>query len=97
MSLQPFVFATVMLAAVSSAHAETRTFLLRNTSDGYGVDRCLATGAACGRMVANAYCKGQDFAEAVSFRKVDRTDVTATVQTAQGSDADAFVAIECGR
>ena len=60
-------FAALVLAVgvyATAAQAEKRTFIIANNSDGYGVDRCLATGARCGAAVATAYCKSHDFMEA---------------------------------
>jgi phosphosulfolactate phosphohydrolase-like enzyme len=94
------VFAALVLASAvvsSVAHAEKRIFIIANNSDGYGVDRCLATGATCGVAVATAYCQARDFAQAASFRKVDRDDITGAVPTTSGSSRDEFVAIECLR
>ena len=91
------------LCAASSASAEKRLFIIANDSDSYGVDRCLASGAACGAAVATAYCKSRDFAQAASFRKVDRDDITGAVptgrssQSCRGGTCDEFVAIECTR
>ena len=34
------------------ASAESRTFIIQNNADGYGVDRCLANGERCGQVVA---------------------------------------------
>ena len=62
-----YLFAALVLAAAlcgTAAQAEKRTFIVANNSDGYGVDRCLASGASCGAAVATAYCKSRDFAEA---------------------------------
>src|SRR4051812_1217197 len=42
-----------------SAQAEKRIFIIANNSDGYGVDRCLASGASCGKTVATAYCQAR--------------------------------------
>ena len=89
------VFATALYASVS-AQAEKRVFIIANNPDGYGVDRCLASGAACGVAVATAYCKSREFAQAGSFRKVDRDDITGAVPTG-GPNHDEFVAIECSR
>jgi hypothetical protein len=58
-----YLFAALVLAATaisSAAQAEKRIFIIANNSDGYGVDRCLATGATCGVAVATAYCKSRD-------------------------------------
>src|ERR1700693_1579676 len=99
------LFAALVLAAAafsSAAQAEKRTFIMPNNSDGYGVDRCLSTGATCGVAVATAYCKSRDFAQAASFRKVDREEITGAVRSSNESCrgtscGDEFVAIECTR
>ncbi len=39
------------------------------------------SGAACGETVANSYCKSHEFAQALSFRKVDRDDITGAIPT----------------
>jgi hypothetical protein len=85
----------------SGAAAETRIFIIANNADGYGVDRCLARGENCGRTVATAYCVSQQFAQAVSYRKIDREEITGAIPA--GDDGckagvcDGFVAIECRR
>lgn len=96
-----FVFAALVCACAAistAAQAEKRTFIIANNSDGYGVDRCLATGATCGVPVATAYCQSHDFARAASFRKIDRDEITGGAPTTNGtSKNDEFVAIECLR
>jgi len=92
--------AIALLACVSlPAQAENRMFVVANNADGYGVDRCLATGAPCGRAIAAAYCQSRDFQTAVSYRKVDREQVTGLILTAleQAAKDEALVAIECSR
>jgi hypothetical protein len=95
------VFGALCLAAAlfnTAAQAEKRTFIIANNADGYGVDRCLATGANCGMTVATAYCKSRDYARAASFHKVDRDEITGAVPITNGTSArDEFVAIECLR
>ena len=89
--------ATVLISA-AAAQAEKRMFIVANNSDGYGVDRCLATGASCGAAVAAAYCKSRDYVEAASFRKIEREEIAGAVPTTTGTSArDEFVAIECLR
>ena len=89
------------LLAATAAQAEKRIFIIANNADGYGVDRCLASGARCGTAAATAYCKSREFAEAVSFRKVDKEEITGTIpansSTCRGGNCDQFVAIECTR
>jgi hypothetical protein len=49
-------------------------------------------------FVATAYCQSRDFAQAASFRKVDRDEITGAVPSTNGTSArDEFVAIECRR
>ena len=98
------VFAALVVAGAvfsTAAQAEKRIFIIANNSDGYGVDRCLATGATCGVAVATAYCKSRDFLQAASFRKVDREEITGAVPSSnpacRGGTCDEFVAIECSR
>jgi hypothetical protein len=91
-----------LLLSAASALAEKRVFIVANNSDGYGVDRCLASGGSCGQAVANAYCHSHEFAEAVSFNQVDRDDITGAIPTSgpgscKGTACDNFVAIECSR
>ena len=92
---------TVILMAGGTAAAEKRIFIIANNADGYGVDRCLATGATCGAPMATAYCKSRDFGQMVSFRKVERDEITGTVPASNascvGSTCEEFVAIECSR
>jgi hypothetical protein len=83
---------------------ERHIFVIANNADDYGVDRCLASNAACGRTVANAYCHSHEYAQALSFRKVERDDIagaiTATrsdVASCSSSNCGEFVAIECSR
>jgi hypothetical protein len=92
--------ALAVLLAASAAQAEKRIFIIASNADGYGVDRCLATGSPCGTAAATAYCKAREFAQALSFRKVDRDDITGAIPASgacRGGNCDQFVAIECAR
>jgi hypothetical protein len=96
-----YVFAALVLAAgvfATAAQAEKRTFVIANNSDGYGVDRCLATGASCGAAVATAYCKSRDYMEAAAFRRAEREEIAGAELATTGTSARGeFVAIECLR
>jgi hypothetical protein len=94
--------AAVALVAAAGAHAEKRMFIIANDGDGYGVDRCLTAGAPCGAAVATSYCKSRQFAQALSYRKVDRDDITGAIpagdpSSCKGGLCDNYVAIECSR
>lgn len=94
-------FAAVLFSA-AAAQAEKRVFIIPGGSDGYGVDHCLASGAACGAAAANAYCHSHDYGQALSYRKVDRDDITGAIPSSgpgscRGANCDEFVAITCSR
>jgi hypothetical protein len=94
---------SVSVMSVSVAHAENRMFIVANLADdGYGIDDCLSSGGACGKAVANSYCRSHDYAQAVSFRNVDRGDITGAIpasatSSCKGGSCDHLVAIECTR
>jgi len=90
-----------VLLGATAAQAERRVFIINNV-DGYGVDHCLTSGGSCGESVANAYCHAHEYTQALSYRKVDRDDITGAIPTSgpgacKGAACDDFVAIECSR
>jgi hypothetical protein len=94
-------FATALLNA-TSASAERRMFIIANNPNGYGVDRCLASGATCGAAMAAAYCRSREFSHAVSYRKVNKDDITGAAPAGESGGCrsnrcDDYVAIECMR
>ena len=100
-STMRYLFAALVVASAAfgtAAQAETRVFIVSNNSDGYGVDRCLATGATCGKMIATAYCQSHDYLQVASFGRIEREEISGNVPTTTGTSArDEFVAIECLR
>jgi hypothetical protein len=91
-----------LLAATSPAFADSRTFIIANESDGYGIDQCLAKGERCGAPMANYYCQQRDFSAAAAFRKVDPDEITGAVPEASSRKCTGFgcaeyVAITCNR
>ena len=91
----------VSMMGVTAAQAEKRIFIIANNADGYGVDRCLATGAKCGQAMATSFCKTRSFSRAVSFRKVGKGEITGAVPldsyACAGRKCEEFIAIECTR
>ena len=90
------------LFGATDAQAEKRVFIIGGNSDGYGVNHCLSSGAACGEAAANSYCRSHEFGAALSFRKVDRDDITGAIPqngpgSCHGANCDNFVAITCTR
>lgn len=98
-------FASMLLASLfvvmaGAAHADSRVFVIANQPDGYGIDLCLARGESCGAPAARAYCQSRDFAQVVSYRRVDPDEVTGAVPANAGCPQGVcgeFVAITCRR
>jgi len=92
--------ALTLPASEAKASAEQRIFIIANSPDGYGVDRCLADGATCGAAAAAAYCQSKEFSTATSYRKIEREEITGAVPTSNQcgrNGCEEFVAIECRR
>jgi len=82
--------AVFCVCLVNSAQAERRMFIITNDALGKNA------------QAATAYCKSQEFAEASSFRKVDRDDITGAIPSGgsdgcKGPKCDDLVAIVCMR
>ena len=93
---------TAALALAGPALAETRIFIV-DSSDGYGIDRCLSAGEHCGEAAATALCQARDYAKAVDFGRVDPTEITgavpagARVKRCEGQGCPETVTITCAR
>jgi len=95
----------VLLASLTtapSARAETHIFIV-DSSDGYGIDRCLASGESCGAAAASALCRAREYAKAVDFGRIDPTEITggvpagSQVKACAGGACPDIVAITCSR
>ena len=82
-SMRPLLAVLIAAACLAgSAKAEQRMFVIASNADGYGVDRCLESGAHCGAAAARAFCRTRQFVQAASCH---------------GANCDEFVAIVCSR
>ena len=100
--MRSLLLAGAFALSASAAFADTRVFIVANQADGYGVDQCLARGEKCGAYAARAYCQQRDFAQAVSYRRVDPDEITGSVpKNVSGncgrSGCNEYVAITCQR
>jgi hypothetical protein len=89
------------MAMAGGAKAETRMFVVANQPDGYGVDRCLAKGEACGKAAASAFCQARQYASATAFSKVNADEITGSIpapsKDCENDACGAYVAITCQR
>jgi len=96
------ILACLAVVTASAASADSRVFIIANQADGYGIDQCLAKGETCGAHAARSYCQSRDFAQALSFRRVDPDEVTGSVPKVAGGTCNhpgcnEYVAITCQR
>jgi hypothetical protein len=92
------VIACVCLIASTETRADSRVFIVANQADGYGVDECLAKGEKCGAPAARAYCQSREFAQAISYRRIDPNEVTGAIPVSTGTAGPGeFIAITCQR
>jgi hypothetical protein len=95
-----FVTAFCLLAWGAPAQAEKRIFIVVDSPDAYGIDRCLTGSSACGAAAASAYCQSKQFAKAASYRRIERDEITGAIPVSMScgrNGCDDFVAIECTR
>jgi len=94
--------AACLLASVAFAKAETRTFII-DSAEGYGIDSCLVKSEPCGKAMANAVCRANQFASVVDFGRMDPTEITGSVPggvtaiACHGQRCPEKVAITCSR
>ena len=98
--LAALTFAAALYFNVS-AQAEKRIFIIANNADGYGVDRCLATGARlrrgrCHRLLPVARLRQAGLLPQGRARRDHRRD-PGRRRRLQGGACNEFVAIECPR
>jgi len=98
----PAFLTLISILAASAASADSRVFIIANQADGYGVDQCLAMGEKCGAHAARSYCQSRDFAQALSYRRVDPDEVTGSIPAAAAAKCNHagcndYVAITCQR
>ena len=100
-----FVIAAAALAVLfgaASAQAEKRIFIIANNADGYGVDRCLASGAECGSgggefILQVARVRAGAVVQQSRPRRHHRRHSVKRPGLMHGATCDNFVAIVCSR
>lgn len=93
--------ATLAFAPTVASAADAPNIFVVDMSDGYGIDTCVANGAACGQAIADAWCRVHDFDRASSFGRVksDAHPLSSTAKAVRtactGSSCPDSVAITC--
>jgi hypothetical protein len=86
------LLAALEIWATSDARAQGAYLYSVAANDGYGLQDCLAGGAECGQVVADAWCEAHGHGKALSFGPASRFSSAAT----QVSTAAEFYLISCG-
>ncbi|MCK0196159.1 hypothetical protein MWN34_04460 [Ancylobacter sp. 6x-1] len=104
MSLRRALIVATLAFAPTLALADGRTeMFLVDSSDGYGIDTCVASGQPCGEAMAGAWCRAHDYARAVSFGRVKSDAATPQLialrkqSACYGNGCAETVAITCER
>ena len=94
--LPPLAAALIALAGGlrTPAQAQPRNYII-DGSDGYGVTECVASGVACGKMIADGWCEAHGGGQAAAFGLA--SDVTAAIPggSTAGKLSDGAVIITC--
>ncbi len=91
------------LSPVMATAQDAREIFVVDSSDGYGIDACVASGATCGQAMADAWCRVHDYERAVGFGKVKSDATISAVSTAPvrtacyGAGCAETVAITCSK
>jgi hypothetical protein len=80
-------------AQIPTRAAQIQTFTIPAT-DGYGIEDCMTTDKACGRIVADAWCKAHGLAMSLAFGRAD--DVTASTGTPTAAVEPSAFIVTCG-
>lgn len=86
------VLMMVLMLAPTVVAAESATVYVITVNDSYGVDECLAGGADCGQVVADAWCEAHGHGKAIGFGPSSQ----AIVKAQQVSASENPYVITCG-
>ena len=70
---------------------------LISTTDGYGVSECLTSGDACGRLVAESWCRSNGYDGLVAIRPAGAENGTSAGETVVTDQNGSSVVISCER
>ncbi len=72
------LFAAALAFATPAFAQNVASFVVAN-DDGYGVDTCLESGAACGQPIATEWCVANGYARALDYRRQSDADITGSI------------------
>jgi hypothetical protein len=70
--------AAVLAFATPALAQNVASFVVAN-DDGYGVDTCLESGAACGQPIATEWCVANGYSKAIEYRRQSEVDITGSI------------------
>ncbi|MEZ5926640.1 MAG: hypothetical protein R3D57_19905 [Hyphomicrobiaceae bacterium] len=97
---QPLLAALVLIAGVTAAGAEQRTFNSPMHPGGNRLDWCLDWATGCGKPAADRYCQAVGYSHATSFGQaanVPPTRLIGTGAVCDQAECDSFSFLTCTR
>lgn len=96
MIIRTLLVTFALLAAPPAFAQNIASFVVAN-DDGYGVDTCLTSGAACGKPIATAWCVANGYDRSVDIRPQTAADITGDISgpTQVAAAEPAAVVITC--
>lgn len=88
--------AATALGPVEGQRAQGPKEFVFAATDGYGVADCLSGADGCGRLVADAWCESSGFNRALTWRKAEASDVTASSGALITRDSGGAIVVTCG-
>ena len=88
------VAGALIALSIARAPARAESSFVIAANDGYGIGDCLASGSACGRIVADAWCEAHGRGRSISFGSAE--DVTGSIQKASVSKRPDAIIVTCG-
>jgi hypothetical protein len=76
-----------VVSTTAPARAEGGHSFIVPANDGYDLAECLAQGAACGKVVADAWCEAQGYGKSEGFGPSDPAETTASIAVKAGAPA----------
>jgi hypothetical protein len=98
--MRPALILSILIGFLTgAAGAENRIFIIAPTTPGYSAEDC--QGENCSAEMASAFCRSREYRRALTYRKVNREEITGpvppSVLSCHDGKCDDFIAIECAR
>lgn len=90
------ILVLALLATAAPAHAAVKNYFTPQ-QNGVRLSSCLADNMTCGKAVADAFCRGEGYAESILFSReaVNEAKLLGEEALCSGAQCEAFTRIKC--